>query len=249
MTSRSIARWFLTNASRPPINLLVLVLVPVVFVVVAAGPMADAAELLGGPGGPAVQTATAGWAAGFIAAVGTYLQMRAARAANRRLLLAGLAPSWLVGARMAIGLALAPLAALTVRTSKTDELVLEILGFRMEADTSPSTPNSGTLIVLTMSNATLTPLSVITPDGMLLVRLPLTVSTIDKATGEETVIASTDPAKYATLRSESIKSFPPVNQTWTLQEPVTLYVAGTTAAEGSAVGMLEGFNLTVNQPA
>ncbi|MGP3948971.1 hypothetical protein [Streptomyces sp. 7N604] len=45
-------------------NLLVLILVPVVFVVVAAEPMADAAELLGGPGGPAVQTATAGWAAG-----------------------------------------------------------------------------------------------------------------------------------------------------------------------------------------
>ncbi|MCX5613290.1 hypothetical protein OHB39_38090 [Streptomyces sp. NBC_00047] len=60
MTSRSIARRFLTNASRTPTNLLALVLVPVVFVVVAAGPMADAAELLGGPGGPAVQTATAG---------------------------------------------------------------------------------------------------------------------------------------------------------------------------------------------
>ncbi|MEV0411171.1 ABC transporter permease [Streptomyces sp. NPDC050448] len=110
-TALPFARRFLTEAARTPVNLLTLVLVPVVFVVVAAGPMADAAELLGGPGGPAVQTATAGWAAAFIAAVAMYFQMRAARAADRRLVLAGLAPHRLVAARMATGLALALLAA------------------------------------------------------------------------------------------------------------------------------------------
>ncbi|WP_137990793.1 ABC transporter permease [Streptomyces vilmorinianum] len=103
-------RRFLAEAARTPVNLLVLVLVPVVFVVVAARPLADAAELLGGTGGPAVQTATAGWAAGFIAAIAMYFQMRAARAADRRLVLAGLAPRRLVTARMATGLALALLA-------------------------------------------------------------------------------------------------------------------------------------------
>ncbi|WP_030587799.1 ABC transporter permease [Streptomyces anulatus] len=113
MTGRPIARRFLIDAARTPVNVLTLVLVPVVFVAVASGPMADAAELLGGPGGPAVQTATAGWAAGFIAAVAMYFQMRAARAADRRLVLAGLAPSRLVAARMATGLVLALLAATT----------------------------------------------------------------------------------------------------------------------------------------
>ncbi|GAA1415237.1 hypothetical protein GCM10009601_04520 [Streptomyces thermospinosisporus] len=111
MTAAPFTRRFLIEAARTPVNLLVLVLVPVVFVVVAAGPMADAAELLGGPGGPAVQTATAGWAASFIAAIAMYFQMRGARAADRRLVLAGLAPSRLVAARTTTGLALALLAA------------------------------------------------------------------------------------------------------------------------------------------
>ncbi|WP_149182579.1 ABC transporter permease [Streptomyces sp. TRM49041] len=111
MTTALLVRRFLTEAARTPVNLLVLVLVPVVFVVVAAGPMADTAELLGGPGGPAVQTATAGWAAAFIAAIAMYFQMRAAHTADRRMVLAGLAPSRLVAARLATGLVLALLAA------------------------------------------------------------------------------------------------------------------------------------------
>ncbi|WP_406263808.1 ABC transporter permease [Streptomyces sp. NBC_00191] len=111
MTAVLLTRRFLTDAARTPMNLLVLVLVPVVFVVVASRPLADTAELLGGPGGPAVQTATAGWAAGFIAAIAMYFQLRAARAADRRLVLAGLAPARLVAARIATGLTLALLAA------------------------------------------------------------------------------------------------------------------------------------------
>ncbi|MGW3124073.1 ABC transporter permease [Streptomyces sp. NPDC001107] len=106
-----LARRFLAAAARTPVNLLTLVLVPVVFVVVAAGPLEDAAGLLGGPGGPAVQTATAGWAAGFIAAIGMYFQTREARAADRRLVQAGLAPARLVTARMATGLTLALVAS------------------------------------------------------------------------------------------------------------------------------------------
>lgn len=122
MTASLLVRRFLADAARTPVNLLVLVLVPIVFVVVASRPLADSAELMGGPGGPAVQTATAGWAAGFIAAIAMYFQLRGARAADRRLVLAGLAPHRLVAARMVTGLALgllaaaAALAALAVRT-------------------------------------------------------------------------------------------------------------------------------------
>ncbi|MFJ9010717.1 ABC transporter permease [Streptomyces canus] len=164
MTTALFERRFLAEAARTPVNLMVLILVPVVFVVVAARPLADAAELLGGPGGPAVQTATAGWAAGFIAAIAMYFQVRAARAADRRLVLAGLAPSRLVAARMATGLALALIAtaaallALTVRTGIGDEPGRVLAGTLMYAviylaigaliGTLVASPVNGTVLVL-----------------------------------------------------------------------------------------------------
>jgi len=130
-------RRFLADYGRNPVNLLVLVLVPVVFVVAAAGPMADAAKLLGGIG-PSVETATAGWAAGFLAGIAMYFQTRAARAADRRLVLAGLPSARLVAARVATGLILAVLVsaaallALAVRTG-IDEPVRVIAGTLMFA--------------------------------------------------------------------------------------------------------------------
>lgn len=117
---------FLADYVRNPVNLLVMVVVPVVFVIVAAGAMADAARLLGGAGGPAVETATAGWAAGFLAAIAMYFQINAARAADRRLVSAGLAAGRLVLARLGTGLVLAvqvsavALLALAVRTGIDD---------------------------------------------------------------------------------------------------------------------------------
>ena len=84
MTTLLFVRRFLADYARNPVNPLVLVLVPVVFVVVAAGSMAEAAKLLGGTG-PSVETAAAGWAAGFLAGIALYFQLRAARAADRRL--------------------------------------------------------------------------------------------------------------------------------------------------------------------
>src|SRR5262249_14665801 len=103
-------RRFLADSRRTRVSLLVLGRVPVVCVVVAAGPMADAARVLGGTG-ISVETATAGWAAGFLAAIAMYFQTRAARAADRRLVLAGLPATRLVAARLLTGLALAGLAA------------------------------------------------------------------------------------------------------------------------------------------
>ena len=114
-------RRFLADYVRNPVNLLVLALVPVVFVVVAAGPMADAAKLLGGIG-PSVETATAGWAAGFLAGIAMYFQTRSARTTDRRVVLAGLPAQRLVAARISTGLALAimvsaaALLALVART-------------------------------------------------------------------------------------------------------------------------------------
>lgn len=84
MSTVLFARRFLADYARNPVNLLVLVLVPGVFVLVAAGAMADAAKLLGGTG-PSVETASAGWAAGFLAGIAMYYQTRSARAADQRL--------------------------------------------------------------------------------------------------------------------------------------------------------------------
>jgi len=107
-----LERRFVGDYARNPVNLLLLVLVPVVFVVAAAGSMADAAALLGGSeAGAAVSTVTAGWAAGFLAGIAMYFQTSAARDVDRRLVLSGLRPARMVAARLAAGLALAAVAS------------------------------------------------------------------------------------------------------------------------------------------
>jgi ABC-2 family transporter protein len=108
-----LVRRFLADYARNPVNLLILVLVPVTFVAAASGSLAQLARLLSGTMAPgsAMQTVTAGWAAAFIAAIAAYFQIRAARAADRRLVLAGL-PAWrLAAARAVTGLALAVIAS------------------------------------------------------------------------------------------------------------------------------------------
>ncbi|HET8659210.1 MAG TPA: hypothetical protein VFM55_09455 [Micromonosporaceae bacterium] len=108
----ALVRRFLADYARNPVNLLLLVLVPVVFVLVAAGSLVEAAKLLGGAGhGAGVATATAGWAAGFLAGVAMYFQASAARDADRALVLAGLPARRLVAARLLTGLGLAVLAS------------------------------------------------------------------------------------------------------------------------------------------
>jgi len=112
-TAALLVRRFLADYTRNGPNLVLLAVIPVVFVVVAAPPMADAARLLGGTGGgPAVETVTAGWAAAFLTAVAMYFQISTARTTDRRLALAGLTRGRLAGARLAAGSALALLATL-----------------------------------------------------------------------------------------------------------------------------------------
>jgi ABC-2 family transporter protein len=123
MSMSLFVRRFLADYARNPVNLMLLAVVPAVFVLAAAGALAKAAELLGGPGGPALQVVSAGWAAGVLSAVAMYFQMREAHAADRRVVLSGL-PAWrLVTIRISTGLALAllataaALAALAVRAT------------------------------------------------------------------------------------------------------------------------------------
>jgi hypothetical protein len=113
LTGPLLVHRFLADYARNPVNLLILVLVPVAFVAGAAGSMAQLARLLSGTMAPgsAVQTVTAGWAAAFIAAIAAYFQIRAARSADRRLVLAGLPARWLAAARAVTGLVLAAIAS------------------------------------------------------------------------------------------------------------------------------------------
>jgi hypothetical protein len=114
VTTVLFVRRFLADYARNPVNLLLIIVVPVVFVVVAAGPMGSFAKLgLFGSGGSgaAIQTATAGWAAGFLSAIAMYFQVSSARGTDRRLVISGLAAARLVTARLAAGLALAALAS------------------------------------------------------------------------------------------------------------------------------------------
>jgi hypothetical protein len=111
MTTAMFVRRFLADYARNPVNLLLLVIVPTVFVVVVAGSMADAAKLLGGVGGVAVETASAGWAAAFLAGVAMYFQTAATRDTDRRVVIAGLPASRLVAARLITGTLLAALAS------------------------------------------------------------------------------------------------------------------------------------------
>lgn len=109
MTLWILTHGFLRDHARNSTNLLVLVVVPIVFVLVAADSLADAARLLGGDGA-ALGQATAGWAAGFLAAVAMYFQVSAARDADRRLVLCGARPAMLVSGRLLTGAILAATA-------------------------------------------------------------------------------------------------------------------------------------------
>ena len=119
MTILVFVRRFLTDYIRNPVNLLLLAVVPTVFVIVASGALAKSAKLLGGPGGPAVQTATAGWAAAYIAGIAMYFQIAATRDTDRRVVIAGLPAARLALARLLTGGCLALLAATTALIALT----------------------------------------------------------------------------------------------------------------------------------
>jgi hypothetical protein len=113
MTTFVFVHRFLADYTRNPVNLLLLAVVPAVFVVVVAGTLADTAFLLGGAGGPAVETASAGWAAAFLAGIAMYFQTSATRGVDRRVVIAGLPATRLVGARLVTGAVLALFASAT----------------------------------------------------------------------------------------------------------------------------------------
>lgn len=122
-----LTRRYLVDYARRPLNLVLLAVVPVVFVILSAGAIADFALILGGDASFAqLEAATAGWAAAFLAGVAGFFHVSTSRAPDRRLAVASSATASVVGARLISALALAgiavagALAALVVRTDIVD---------------------------------------------------------------------------------------------------------------------------------
>lgn len=126
-SSLVLTRRYIEEYARNPLNLVLLLVIPVIFVTLSAGALADFAEILGATAAASsVEANTAGWAAGFIAGVAGYFQVNGSREPDRRLALAGMGALRVAGARLASSLGLALLAAagallaLAVRTGIED---------------------------------------------------------------------------------------------------------------------------------
>ncbi|MCB2411552.1 ABC transporter permease [Demequina sp. TTPB684] len=117
----------LIEYARRPLNLVLLATVPVVFVALSAGALADFSQLLGAEASfGQLETVTAGWAAAFLAGVAGFFHVAGSRDADRRLASAGSATARVVTARLTSSLLLAVVAAtgaliaLVWRTDVTD---------------------------------------------------------------------------------------------------------------------------------
>jgi hypothetical protein len=110
--SLQLMRLWLTEYWRRPLNLGLLVAVPVIFVSMSAGALADFADILGGPEDMGqVEAATAGWAAAVLAGVAGFFHVSQSRAADRRLAAAGAGAGTVVASRMVSAFVLAGLAS------------------------------------------------------------------------------------------------------------------------------------------
>lgn len=122
-----LIRRYLVEYARRPLNLVLLAVVPVVFVALSAGALADFARILGGEAGVGqLEAVTAGWAAAFLAGVAGFFHVAGSRDADRRLAAAGSATWRVVVARLGSALLLAVVAvagallALAVRADVAD---------------------------------------------------------------------------------------------------------------------------------
>jgi len=124
---RLATRLFLVEYARRPLNLVLLVAVPVVFVTLSAGALAEFAGVLGGSADVGtIEAATAGWAASMLAGAAGFFHVTGSREADRRLAAAGHSTGRVVAARLTSTVVLAAAAsvgallALAARTGLGD---------------------------------------------------------------------------------------------------------------------------------
>jgi hypothetical protein len=121
-------RW-LTEYVRRPMNVVLLIVVPLVFVGLSAGVLTEFADLLSDARDLGnVEAATAGWAAAVLAGVASFFHVSDSRGSDRRLAAAGAGAGRVVASRLVSTLALAGIAAAGA---------LAALRFRSEAAATP----------------------------------------------------------------------------------------------------------------
>lgn len=104
---------FLREQIRAPLNLVLLVAIPVFFVLIFATVLGEFAAALGGDlAERAADSISAGWAAAFLCGALAFFQLASSREADRRLALAGLGAGRVAVARIAAALALGLLVSL-----------------------------------------------------------------------------------------------------------------------------------------
>ncbi len=98
---------FLREQIRAPLNLVLLVLIPLFFILIFAEVLGEFAAALGGDLAEQAATAiSAGWAAAFLCGTLSFFQLNSSREADRRLASAGLGPLRVATGRLAAALAL-----------------------------------------------------------------------------------------------------------------------------------------------
>jgi hypothetical protein len=104
---------FLREQVRAPLNLALLIAIPVFFVLIFANVLGEFADALGGHLASQAATAiSAGWAAAFLCGALSFFQVVSSREADRRLALAGLGPWRVATSRILAALALGGLVSL-----------------------------------------------------------------------------------------------------------------------------------------
>lgn len=107
-----VSRRAALDYARRPLNLVLLVAIPVVLVFVWGAALADFSKLVGGSAsGIQVEAATAGWATAVLAGLGGFFQVSGSRAADRRLAAAGKRTAPVVAGRLATCMGLAVVAS------------------------------------------------------------------------------------------------------------------------------------------
>ena len=97
---------------RAPLTLILLIVLPALFVVLAASVLGEFADALGGSLlADAASALGAGWSAAFIAGALGFFQAASSQGADRRLALSGLGPARVAGARIGASVILAVIAS------------------------------------------------------------------------------------------------------------------------------------------
>jgi hypothetical protein len=104
---------FVREQIRAPLNLVLLIVIPVFFILIFANVLGEFAAALGGDlAEQAATSISAGWAAAFLCGTLSFFQLNSSREADRRLAGAGLGPWRVAVARIASALALGMIVSL-----------------------------------------------------------------------------------------------------------------------------------------